>query len=126
MQPAAERHLEQARANHRLYARLLAEGTDLDWAVTLLFYTALQLVQAYFVETAQSGWDVPHTHEHRTQRVALKLPTVYAAYRFLQTRSEWARYEQDRPDPTADEVKTLDARRFGPIQSELGRLGIVL
>ena len=46
--PDAVRHLDKARSNHALYEKLKSEATHLDWAVTVLFYTALHLVQAFF------------------------------------------------------------------------------
>ena len=57
--PLAQAHLDQARANYLLYRQLRAEGQHRDWAITLLFYTALQLIQSYAVESAATSFDIP-------------------------------------------------------------------
>ena len=40
LKAAAAKHLELARQNYETYHRLEHSGQDLDWAVTVLFYTA--------------------------------------------------------------------------------------
>jgi len=51
LKAAAAKHLALARQNYDTYHRLEHSGQDLDWAVTVLFYTALHLMQAYFVQS---------------------------------------------------------------------------
>jgi hypothetical protein len=125
--PAAQAHLDQARENHRLYLDLMAADEHLDWALTLLFYTALQLAQAFFVERAATGFDVPRGHDQRTAAVSLKLPGIYTDYRTLMTRSEWARYEQSRHgDPSRPEVERFYAEEFTRIVEALKNEGVSL
>jgi hypothetical protein len=71
--PLAVKHLTRARQNYDTYKRLTTSGQGLDWAVTILFYAALHLVQAYFVEQAATAFDVPQTHQERTLRIGLTL-----------------------------------------------------
>jgi hypothetical protein len=71
----AQRYLDQARENYRLYRRLRSDVDHLDWAVTLLFYTALQLIQAYLVETA-APYDIPRGHDERSRHIYRKLPQL--------------------------------------------------
>src|SRR5438132_1577291 len=106
--PGAKLHLERARSNHALYLRLKADQTHLDWAVTVLFYTALHLVQCHIVENAATGFDIPHDHSERDSAIARSLPDVYGNYRFLSTRSQWARYYVDKPVPTAELLQTYE------------------
>jgi hypothetical protein len=61
--PDALLHLAQARQNYELYQQLKQAGQHLDWAVTLLVYTALHLAEAYLAETASSAFDLPKGHE---------------------------------------------------------------
>jgi hypothetical protein len=67
--PLAVQHLTRARQNYDTYQRLKTSGQALDWAVTILFYAALHLVQAYFVEQAVTAFDAPQTHQERTLRI---------------------------------------------------------
>jgi hypothetical protein len=46
--PAAIQHLEQARRNYAFYQEL-KHGAHYDWQAIVLFYTAVHLVQSYFV-----------------------------------------------------------------------------
>lgn len=122
----AERHLERARLNFALYKKLKAESTYLDWAVTVLFYTALHLVQAYLVETAATGFDIPRDHPERDNSVARLLPGIYTSYRFLSSRSQWARYHVDKPNPTLEQLQQYEDRHYQPILSELEKHDIRL
>jgi hypothetical protein len=124
--PDAKRHLEKARSNFVLYSRLKSDATHLDWAVTVLFYTALHLVQAHIVESAATGFDIPRDHPERDSSVARLLPELYTHYRFLSSRSQWARYHVDKPDPTPEQLYEYEANYFKPIETALLSMGISL
>src|SRR3954451_11236686 len=91
--PLAVQHLTRPRQNYGAYGRLKTSGQDLDWAITVLFYTALHLVQAYFAEQAATAFDIPQNHQQRITRVGLKLLPIYRHYRALEDLSRRARYE---------------------------------
>jgi hypothetical protein len=114
--PLAQAHLEQARANHLLYQELRAAGRHRDWAITLLFYTVLQLIQAYAVERAATPFDVPRGHERRRLYVQGQLNAIWPDYRVLENASQVARYEQDQPDPTEVELQRRFEREFSTIR----------
>ena len=126
LKPASLGHLTKARSSLELFRKLRTEGEFPDWAVTALFYAAMHLVQAHFVEAAQSGFDVPRSHSERNTAVRLRLPTIDPNYTLLYNRSQWARYHVNKPDPTPEVLQTLDADHFKPIQDALEALGISL
>lgn len=114
-------HLDQARHNYRLYLHLQAEGQFLDWAITLLFYTALHLVQAH---AAQFGPWVPENHEERRAYIREQLNRLFYDYRDLEDRSRDMRY--DLYPTTAEEVQSWHDLQFGRIVGFLARRGIRL
>ena len=124
--PSAIGHLEKARTSVQLYRQLKAEGILLGWAVTALFYAAMHLVQAQFVEEATTGFDIPHNHPDRDFAVSRRLPKVYLSYSFLYTRSQWARYHVDKPDPTPDQIRRYEEDHFRPIEKAMQVLDVVL
>src|SRR5437588_7560509 len=100
--PDALLHLPQARDNYRLYQELKQGGQHLDWAVTVLFYTALHLAEAYLAETISSAFARPKGHEERSAAIRKHLPQIYGDYQFLRTRSTWARYHVQKPKPNPE------------------------
>jgi hypothetical protein len=112
----AQAHLEQARANYILYHQLRAEGRHRDWSLTLLFYTALQLIQAYAVERENSPFDIPHGHDRRRLYVQSQLNAVWPDYRTLENASQVARYEQGQPDPSEADLQRRFEQEFTAIR----------
>lgn len=86
---AAQDHLGKARHNYRLYQHLHDDGEFLDWAITLMFYTALHLVQAH--AELYGPW-VPENHDDRRSYVREQLNRVYHDYRDLHDRGRDMRY----------------------------------
>ena len=89
-----------------------------DWAMTAMFYSALNLVQAYFVEHGISAT----THGQRLLRI-LETPdlrTIIDLYRVLKTRSESARYECRRF--TSAEYRATRTRFFEPLKQHMQEL----
>ena len=98
-----------------------------DWSVTLLFYTALQLIQTYFVERAVTAFDIPSGLDKRRERVRLKLWSLWVHYRDLENASQIARYDQSQPDPTDAELQEHYDQNFSVIRDQIeAELGIRL
>jgi hypothetical protein len=123
---AAIKHLARARQFYQVYLRLKSGRQDLDWAVVTLFYTALHLVQAYFVETATNAFQIPRTHDDRRLRVGTLLTPLFQHYRTFEDLSKDARYDPDYALPTPEEVQELEDLDFRPIAAELHSRGISL
>jgi hypothetical protein len=117
-QPAADEHVQQAREFFRFYERLVDEGEELGWAVVVLFYTALHLVQAYAVRRGER----PTGHDERRGFIARKLPSLVDPYRRLETESQRARYRLRKPD--AARLEDCYRHDFLPIVEELRSRGI--
>jgi hypothetical protein len=124
--PLAIAHLQNASKCFRFYQQVKAAGEHLDWAVIILFYTAMHLVQAYLVQEATSKAEIPLDHGRRGGCVYLKLPELGADFDFLLTRSKWARYELDRPTPTPALVQQYEDGQFAKIRTRLHALGYQL
>jgi len=126
MKPASTLHLEKARSSYLLYRMLRDQRIHPDWAVTVLFYTALHLSQTYFVETASSGFVIPRDHAARDTAVAARLPDMFESYRYLATRSQWARYQVDKPIPSYEAILRYEHSHFDRIVSALTSRGVAL
>jgi hypothetical protein len=124
--PLAAKHLARARCFYQTYLRLKNSAQDLDWAVITLFYTALHLVQAYFVETATNAFQIPRTHDDRRTRIGIRLTPLFQHYRTLEDYSKDARYDPHYAPPTSKEVQELEDLDFRPIVTELRNRGISL
>lgn len=87
---SSERHIEQARHNESV-AQLLANAQAFDWAVTVLFYSALHKVQAYLV----GAGSVTKSHGQREVQMLRRseLLPIIDSYELLRRHSENARYE---------------------------------
>jgi hypothetical protein len=122
--PAAIKHLEQARQNYTVYQEL-KNGTHYDWQAIVLFYTAMHLVQAYFVQEASTGFDIPKEHDRRASLVYQKLPPIGGDFEHLFKESMAARYYLDQPRPTAERVRVCEAK-FDKIAAHLKARGYAL
>jgi hypothetical protein len=123
---AASLHLERLRRNHRLYTRLADEGEYLDWAVAVLFYTALHLVQACLIGLATDAAQVPRNHSDRRYSVSTRLNPIFHDYRFLEDISTDMRYYPDSTPPTIEELRRYEREQFGRIATELRNHGVSL
>lgn len=63
--------------------------THHDWEIVTLFYSALHLVDKYFLD---NGITKPHTHPERKNLVRRHLPSIYSSYHKLSGYSHRARY----------------------------------
>lgn len=102
--PSASEHEEQAASNRDFYRDLGGDSAERsDWAMTALFYIAVQEVQALIV---RKGWRVadagrqiiPKTHHHREQAIRENCPEIFGEYRLLKDWSKAARYDCERFD----------------------------
>lgn len=87
----------------------------LDWVVTVAFYTALRLVDAYFAPRC------PTDHPERNQWVSADPRTrpIFAEYRELYQQSREARYELKQF--ASDEVQSLVANRLSRVEAHMRR-----
>jgi len=104
-------HLDQARRNYRAFT-LLRDSDFVDWATTVLFYTAMQVVEAWLLTRVgtESG-----SHAARASRMfRLGVPaSVFSAYDRLRQMSELARYR--------DWTAALDAERLAQLHDDAYR-----
>lgn len=95
--PQSLRHLQEAYINYQRYESFLDEPQNLHWAVVLLFYSAVHLVDAYI---AGKHPDVKIAkHEDRDSYIANQMSAITREYAKLKSASRGARYtfaEYDR------------------------------
>jgi len=86
-------HQHQVEHNQAVITFLKQAGTDhLDWIVTIMFYTAMHLVDQVLYKRHQLN---PRNHHQRHAAIAndAALALVYADYRELEHQSRQSRYE---------------------------------
>jgi len=93
--PSIDVHVTQVQHNESVASSLAAIG-HFDWAITALFYAALNLMQAYLLEKGI----VAETHAKRREAINSQpeLASISRLYTMLQTQSENARYNCERFD----------------------------
>ena len=114
-----DRHICQARRNVRLLSTFSVTGTEYaDWGITVAFYTALHLLEAYL-----AGRKV-HLHDHSTRNSAVareaRLRAVGRHYMTLYWESRHARYNC-RVFRPADLARLLNSD-YNPLQRHLCKL----
>jgi hypothetical protein len=111
-----EDHLAEAAKNQALAGRL-TEMNEYGWATTLLFYSAVHLVEAYLVGTGTAT----SNHAARDARMKRQRPLreVVAHYDRLTRVSEDARY--NCVVPTHADFERLRIR-YGRLQGHMQRL----
>lgn len=117
-------HIEEAKDNYERYLRLLEDDRDIDWALVILFYSALHLVQAHAERHAPkiTGVAIPMDHHTRNDYVKRQLSEIYDEYMLLQNASKDARYK--RIKRTREKVIDLHDNFFEPIKSGVARRNI--
>lgn len=95
--PDVAEHIAQAHHNERFFATIDPAQYS-DWAVTVLFYSALHYIDAYLATT---GYLDPGTHPERLRLIRSNAVTraVYREYSRLKNYSENARYYGARFTP---------------------------
>lgn len=122
----AQAHLDKARHTYEIYQRLASEPDDFDWALTLLFYSAMHLVQAHAVQTHSKDprRPLPRRHEQRDSYVACYLKPLFTPYTRLFSGSMQTRY--DLHHPNAERLAKYHDEAFEPIRKFLAGEGIEL
>lgn len=81
-------HRVCAESNEELAAEL-ADTAHYEWAVTLVFYSALHYFDCFFAARGQRQ----RVHHARNIQIENRFPDLWKKYRRLQTMSEQARYD---------------------------------
>ena len=105
--PSQREHAFQVLHNREFLDTLdLGDSPFLDWAVTVIFYTAVHLVEQFL---AHKGQDLL-SHETRERFISQSadLKPIWSVYRELKYQSERARYLMARFQP--DEVRKLGGK----------------
>jgi uncharacterized protein (UPF0332 family) len=90
--PSENVHKRQAEHNRRFLDWLDLDVTQyLDWAVTVIFYTALHFVE-WLLATKGLHSDT-HDNRHQAMGRVSELRPIYPDYRELETQSHRSRYE---------------------------------
>jgi hypothetical protein len=111
--PARQQHLANAERNQRLSIALQA-GPHVEWAVTIMFYAALHLIEATLAPSAHSS---NHNARNQTVQFDARFHPIYRHYRELYRRSLDARYECT--PFTILQVQHLYATQYEPIKRHL-------
>ncbi len=116
-------HIQEAKDNYERYQRLLQDDRDLDWALVVLFYSAMHLVQAHAERFARRLNEViPADHQERNGYASRQLNELFEDYMLLQSASKDARYK--RVKRTRDKVIELHDSLFETIRSRLAHRNI--
>jgi hypothetical protein len=93
LQFTRDEHLTKSRQNE-VFAKTIdaSSGVGIEWAITVKFYAALHMVQAYFV--SRTG-KTPTMHANRAAAIQrdISISGAYDDYRELQDISRAARYD---------------------------------
>ncbi len=119
----ARKHIDGARGNYQRYQRFLQTPEDAGWALVVLFYAALQLVQAHAI--AKSGRlqePLPANHNERIKYVKKHLGRMEADYIALEEASKLVRYALWQP--TSEEAATYHDQEFARIRTHLAAQNI--
>jgi hypothetical protein len=105
--PSPREHAFQVLHNREFLATFdLDNSPFLDWAVTVIFYMAVHLVEHFL---AHQGQDLlSHQTRERFISQSADLKPIWSAYRELKYQSERARYLVARFQP--DEVRKLEGK----------------
>ena len=112
--PDVDEHKSQAEHNERFFRSFYRPNSNfLDWAVTVLFYQAVHLVEAYLARNdIHSG-----SHAERLRYVGESLSSIYVDFRRLYGESRRTRYDVDQP--SQEEFDRLVQNHFQPLQRYL-------
>lgn len=111
--PVSAEHISKAERNEK-FAETVSKTAYIEWAVTMLFYSALHYVDAILAASAVH----PETHTQRGDAIGTNptLQAVRAEYRILETLSKNARYRAMKIEPSdLDEAQ----RNFGVLRAHL-------
>lgn len=116
--PLPQQHLEQAKANFKLYREFSGRPQSLDWAAVFLFYTLVHLIDAYFKER-NGPFDYPKSHNDRERYINGSLTQIWNDYFFVFNRANKARYHPEEAHPTFAQLHTWENKQFKAVVDEL-------
>ena len=95
--PSADRHREWAKRNRDVYDHIGGAASYWgDWAITLLFYSAVHEISAFLTEHVSdlqaAGFQAPTNHKERKLILRTLWPSLAMLYEPLEQRSWGARY----------------------------------
>lgn len=94
---SSSEHYAQAQSNEGFYENLGAErSTTPEWAMTVLFYSALHYAQAAFVYLNPS--ELPSDHGQRKKAIRTQFRNIATEYEALYDASRRARYDCIPPE----------------------------
>lgn len=116
--PAKDDHVDQAKHNFDFFQSLDKE-TYSDWAVTVLFYTALHYIDAFLATQSIH----PGSHDIRDKYVnrVSQLKPLYPSYSFLKNHSRNARYSPPTSF-TGSDVSQLESVHLRTIRTSIETL----
>jgi hypothetical protein len=116
--PGVAEHLAQAAHNESLFLSL-DHNVHSDWAVTVLFYAALQYVDAYL---ASIGIVDPGGHDVRDKLIQTTpaLRPLWSRYKRLKSFSRTARYYAGRF--SRSDINGLRLGSYEPLKADILRL----
>lgn len=119
--PDKNEHMSQALRNDQTVDYLMGDaGASPEWAVTVMFYGALHLLEAYLSTTGVrhvSGEQVTHEERISHMRRDPFLATELNSYRQLRVDSENARYDCRRF--TRIEINHIHRTLYSPLATHL-------
>ena len=117
--PKSREHLQEAYENYCRYKKFLDDKENLNWAIVLLFYSAVHLVNAY--AATKDPYTRFTSHQDRDKYININIKSIYEIYRRLEVASRSARYDLARYD--RNRTVRFHDETFNRIRIELKTLG---
>lgn len=96
--PSTIQHLRQVDHNKQLLQTFDVNSTEyLDWVVTIAFYTAVHLIEAYFADVRPQIHNTDHQKRQDAMRRVAEFKSIYNLYRELEEWSRNTRYKCYQP-----------------------------
>lgn len=112
--PTKSQHLRQATHNEKFFDDFdLTHSEFTDWAVVVLFYSALHYVEAFFAQHKIHC----NTHAQRDPEINKRLSGLYIEYSDLKNDAVEARYKMKKF--TTDEIKSNIMPTFDTIKAAI-------
>jgi hypothetical protein len=121
----ARKHINEAHDNYRRYERYLQIPEDTGWALVLLFYSAVHLVQAHAIAKLKGRSDqtIPDDHTARFSYIANNLGSIETHYSRLFDLSIHVRYHLYKP--SREELERIHRDYYVRVQSHFRQIGFM-
>jgi hypothetical protein len=116
--PSTDKHAGQAKHNEAFFA-VVPKDTYSDWAATTLFYTAVQMVDAYLASRIPEIHPSNHSERDRQFATDPRLQGLWRHYRTLKDYSRDARYRPPTRFTSDFLEKQLKRDHLDPIRDSL-------